>query len=104
MAIKVLSHESRTIPVMFCDICEKQINKDDHAEYLIPRVKDGEFGDIIVGHTACTQPFEKKAFKSNRSSYGNMSLGHLLFCLVHNQGIDLEKEQKRSEELERLGI
>jgi hypothetical protein len=97
MKVKILNNKGRSAPFVFCDICDAKIEKDDIAEYLIPKANEGNYVDVIVGHNQCTEAFENSEFEKTGELMGNMSLGYLIYSLVHNQGIDLEAEDKASE-------
>jgi len=103
MKIKILQYENRSIPMIFCDLCEKAIDKDQRSEYLIPRLKNGDAGDPIVGHTACTEPYEKRKYaETGEVEFGNMSLGYLLAALIANHGIDIDRERKSMDALSQI--
>lgn len=102
MKVKILNSEGSTYPMLFCDVCDKVVDGSEQAEYLIPDVQEGEYGEIIVGHFKCTDPLEKKLFKEKGENYGNMSVGHLLYCLVNNTKTDFEKEKASQQMMEQL--
>lgn len=99
MKVKILAHEGLTIPVIFCELCDKPITKDQQAEYLIPDTPEGEYSDVIVGHSRCTKAYEDS---QKELTMGNMSIGHLLYCLVANTGIDIEKEKETNDLLAQI--
>lgn len=90
MKLIIEEREGRSVPFIYCDICNKRIEDGTRAEYLIPDLRDGERGEAIVGHTACTSTWEKE----QPEMYGNMGLGYLLVGLLHNHKLDYATETK----------
>lgn len=105
MKVKILSEHGRTIPLLFCDLCDKKIEDAKEGEYLIPSdIPDGEIGEgVIVGHFECTKRFEKAAFAKDETIYGNMNIEHLMFCLVSNTKTDITRAKASSDALEMIG-
>ncbi len=73
-------------PSSFVTFATTLLKKASTQNYLIPQASEGERHDVIVGHSECTGRFEKRQLGSG-VNYGNMSVGHLLYCLVGNMGI-----------------
>lgn len=88
MNLKIQQVEGQSRPVLFCDVCDKQITEGIGAEYLIPELKGGEIGEPIVGHASCTQPLEKLLYEEKGAIYGNMPIHALIVYLTNNLNIN----------------
>ena len=91
-----------TLPIrsLFCEICDKPVDGSEPAEYLIPNINEGKYGVPIVGHCRCTSKVVQDA--PSNVVFGNLSVGHLLYCLVQNTRTNIMIEAGKARYLNAL--